>query len=89
MRAGRIVVIARRVVPGAAGQPHHPRPHGVGNDHAGEARAPAIEYAHHLAIPDAALAGVGWVDREGLSSGCLARALTGLPSIWLCNLCCG
>jgi hypothetical protein len=72
MRAGRVVGIARRVVPGAARQSNNPRPDGVDSRDSGETRAPVIEYAHHLAIPDTALAGVGWVDREGLSSGCLA-----------------
>src|SRR5580704_1134595 len=82
MRAGRIVRLACRVVPGAAGEANHPWPQGIGNDDAGETGAPLVEHAHHLAIANAALARIGGVDREALAPGCLA-ARTDRPGIHL------
>ena len=43
------------------------------NEHAGETRASGIEYAHHLAIADAAVVGIDGVDRKRLSPRGLAE----------------
>ena len=84
--AGCLLIITDRVVPGAAGQPDHPRPHGLGEP------APAKQAPRALKTRTTSPFSI---PRRRASSGLIAsvsrpavlpRALTGPASIWLCNL---
>jgi len=70
--AGRLVLVPRGVVPGAAGEPNDAGAHGLGHRCAGEAGPARVENAHDFAIADAAAPSIDGIDRQCLAPGNLA-----------------
>jgi hypothetical protein len=74
--AGRLVLVFRGVVPGAAGEPNDAGAHGLGHAYADEAGPARVKNAHDFTIADAAAPGIDGIDRQCLAPAILPLALT-------------
>jgi len=80
--AGRLVLVPRGVVPGAAGEPNDAGAHGLGYGCAGEAGPARVENAHDVAIADTecTASGIASISGEGSGSKSNGTASTTLRS---------